>query len=152
MKPLGSLSPRERHLLLGGGAFLLILGVWFYVWQPIFQAKAVQTDRIIRYLALIDLTDQKARARPLVETATTPDLPLAQRLTQSSQEADITLARLDPDGERLRVTVASAPYHSLIVWIASLEAQSSVRAVSVEMSRLTAPGMVSLRMTVEDAG
>jgi len=40
----------------------------------------------------------------------------------------------------------------LIEWIAALEATQNVRVVSVEMSRATEPGQVSLRLLLEDAG
>ncbi|QUJ76780.1 type II secretion system protein M [Sulfitobacter albidus] len=151
MSALASLTPRERALVLGGAAVLLVLGTWVYVWQPIARAQDAQADRIARYLTLIELSRQNGGAAARPAAPVLPDTPLAQRLTQSGERAGITLARLDPEGPRLRVTVAEAAYADLIDWIATLEAQSGVRAISVEMSRLTAPGMVSLRMTVEDA-
>lgn len=151
MKALGNLTPRERLLIAGSSVFLLVVGGWFYVWQPIVQASAVQAERISRYLTLIELTRPGSGAAPVSAPVAVPDTPLAQRITQSGESAGIPLARLDPDGARLRVTVAEAAFADLITWIAALEAQSGVRAVSVEMSRLTGPGMVSLRMTVENA-
>ncbi|MDF1727660.1 MAG: type II secretion system protein M [Sulfitobacter sp.] len=151
MKWLAGLTPRERLLILGGGAILILLAVWFYVWQPVVQAQAAQSDRIARYLTLIDLARQNGEGAPVAPAPQVPDTPLAQRITQSGEAAGITLARLDPEGARLRITVAEAPYAELIAWIAALEAQSGVRALSVEMSRLTGPGMVSLRMMVENA-
>jgi general secretion pathway protein M len=77
---------------------------------------------------------------------------LAPRITQSAEGAGIPLARLDPEGTRLRITVAKAGYNDLIEWIAALEATQNVRVVSVEMSRATEPGQVSLRLLLEDAG
>lgn len=151
MKALAALTPRERLLIFGGGAVLLVLGVWFYAWQPITRTQETETGRIARYLALIDLARDEDATTPAQPISQTPDAPLAQRVTQSGEAGGIPLARLDPEGSRLRVTVAEAPYAALMDWIASLEAQAAVRALSVEMSRLTAPGMVSLRITLEDA-
>ncbi len=151
MKALDRLTPRERVLILGGGSILVILAVWFYVWQPIAEARATQQDRITRYLTLIDLARRTGGDPPVAAPVDVPDTPLAQRITQSGEAAGIPLARLDPDGDRLRITVAEAAYSDLIPWIAALESQSGVRALSVEMSRLTGPGMVSLRMMVENA-
>lgn len=151
MKTVYSLTLRERLLVMGGGALLLVLGAWLYVWQPIVQMQTTQTDRIARYLTVLDLSDGMGGSAPQIAVSPTPATPLAQRITQSGEAAGIALARLDPDGPRLRVTVAEASYASLIGWIASLEAESGVRMLSVEMSRLTGPGTVSLRMSVEDA-
>ena len=151
MKALDNLTPRERALILGGGAILLVLAVWFYVWQPIATTQATQADRITRYLTLIDLARLTEGEIPVAAPTNVPDTPLAQRITQSGEAAGIPLARLDPDGTRLRITVAEAAYGDLVPWIATLESQSGVRTLSVEMSRLTGPGMVSLRMMVENA-
>ncbi|MBM1635195.1 type II secretion system protein M [Sulfitobacter mediterraneus] len=151
MKVLARLTVRERVLMIGGAALLLVPAAWFYLWQPIAEMQGTQEARIARYLALIDLA-RDAELAPLAQTKTEArSTPLAQRVTQSSETAGIPLARLDPDGRRLRVTVAEAPYADLIAWIAALETQSGVRALSVEVSRLTAPGTVSLRITLEDA-
>lgn len=151
MKALAGLTPRERALILGGAALLVIFGAWFYLWQPIAQAQRHEEQRIARYLALIDMTGKTDGALASRIEPEMPDTPLAQRVTQSGEAAGIPLVRLDPDGPRLRVTVAKASYADLIAWIASLEARSAVRTLSVEMSRLTAPGTVSLRLTLEDA-
>ncbi|MFC6589488.1 type II secretion system protein GspM [Sulfitobacter pacificus] len=77
--------------------------------------------------------------------------PLAPRITQSAEAAGIPLARLDPEGAQLRVTVAKVGYAEASAWIASLEARDGVRVLAIEMSRLTEPGQITLRMTLEDA-
>ncbi len=151
MSFLAALTLRERLLLLGGGGVVLLLGLWLYVWQPVMAERALQADRIARYLSLINIADNAALTsavspRPVRST------PLAPRITQSAETAGIAVARLDPDGPRLRVTVAKASFTDLVAWIAALEADTGVRALSVEMSRLTEPGQVSLRLTLEDAG
>lgn len=151
MRGLGDLTLRERLLVLGGATLLVVVGAWLYLWQPILEAQRTETERIARYLTMVELARTTDSAPLLRNQPTVPDAPLAQRVTRSGEAADIPLARLDPDGSRLRVTVAEGDYAVLMSWIAMLEAQEAVRAVSVEMSRLTEPGSVSLRITLEDA-
>jgi general secretion pathway protein M len=151
MRGLSQLSARERVLLLGGGALLLALAGWLYLWQPLLAARANQAERIGHYLSVLALAD-RAGAAPLTATESPESAaPLAQRVTRSGEAAGIPLARLDPEGVRLRITVAEAGFAELIGWIAELEAAAGVRALSVEIARLTEPGRVSLRMTVEEA-
>ncbi|KAA0916349.1 type II secretion system protein M [Aquicoccus porphyridii] len=151
MSILARLNPRERVIVLGGGAFLIALAAWFYVWQPLASERAEQAERIARYLAVIEITRMVDNRAPTVEPAPVNDAPLTPRITQSAEAAGIPLARLDPDGSRLRITVASAGFAELTRWIAALESVEGVRALSVEMSRLTQPGQVSMRLTLEDA-
>jgi general secretion pathway protein M len=152
MTAFTKLTPREKILLLGGGVMLLVLGLWFYLWQPIAQERHAQRDRIARYLSVISIARAADDRGTVVARQPVNPTALAPRVTQSAEAAGITLARLDPEGARLRVTVAKAGFTDLTVWIAALEASSGMRALSVEMSRLTEPGQVSLRMTLEDAG
>ncbi len=151
MRGLSQLSARERVLLLGGGALLLALAGWLYLWQPLLAARASQAERIGHYLSVLALADRAGATPMTAAEGSESAAPLAQRVTRSGEAAGIPLARLDPEGARLRITVAEAGFAEVIVWIAELEAAAGVRALSVEIARLTEPGRVSLRMTVEEA-
>ena len=151
MNAFARLSVRERVLVLGCGAALIILGLWLYVWQPIVVNRTTQTARIARYLTLIEIAGDTDNVAVRIAPVTVDDTPLASRVTQSAEATGIPLARLDPNGAQLMVTVASTSYVEAISWIAALESDSNVRALSVQISRLTEPGRVSLRMTLEDA-
>lgn len=151
MKAFQNLSLREQVMVSGGSAILVMLGLWFYVWQPVNAQQRVQTDRIERYLSILDIARTTQEATPRKAVATANSTPLAPRITQSAEAADIPLSRLDPEGAQLRVTVATVGFAEAIKWIADLEAESGVRALSIEMARLTEPAKVSLRMTLGDA-
>lgn len=152
MKGLRHLSTREKRLLIGGAVFVTALAMWFYGWQPVVSQRDAQQDRIARYLALIDIAQATPDAAPTVAMQCEAEAALAPRVTQSADMAGIPLARLDPEGARLRITVSDTRYVDAIAWISRLETQDCVRAATVEMARLTEPGRVSLRMTLEDAG
>ena len=152
MKGMLRLNPREKRLLIGGAVFLTAVAVWFYGWQPVVAQRDAQQDRIARYLTLIDIAQGTPDAAPTATLQCETEAALAPRITQSADSVGIPLARLDPEGPRLRITVSDTRYVDAIAWISRLETQDCVRAASVEMARLTEPGRVSLRMTLEDAG
>jgi type II secretory pathway component PulM len=152
VKAFEQLTQREQILLLGGAALLVVLGLWTYVWQPIVTDRAHQSSRIARYLSVIEIARKAdAGGTPRPDAAVANATPLAPRITQSAEAAGIPLARLDPEGTQLRVTVAKTGYAEASAWIASLEARDGARVLSIEMSRLTEPAQISLRMTLEDA-
>ncbi|MGR3502566.1 type II secretion system protein GspM [Pseudaestuariivita sp.] len=153
MSVLARLNPRERLLVIGGGAALAVLALWTYAWQPLMAERSAQADRIARYLAIADIARQaETGAQPQPVRPAVASEPLAPRVTQSAREAGIALARLDPDGARLRVTVTRTPYIVLMDWIGTLETERNLRLVMVEMARVTEPGAVSARLVLEDAG
>lgn len=151
MTLLNKLSMREKVLIISGGAVLLMCALWFYVWQPLEQQRSVQESRIARYLAVLNLTDQFEPISSDFGTQCTPTMALGPRVTQSAEAFGMPLTRLDPEGNRLRITVAETSYIDAMTWIADLEVQSCVRIIIVEMNRLSQPGLVSLRTTLEEA-
>lgn len=152
MKSFTQFTMRERVLVIAGGALIIIAMVWTYAWQPMLSQRAIQADRIARYLAIVRIVNDAPDATQKGQQISETNAPLAPRITQSAEIANIPLARLDPDGARLRITIANVDFATVMAWIANLEAQNGVRMVSVDLSRLTELGQVSARLTLEDAG
>ena len=142
-----TLSPRERWMLLGGGALILALALWRFGWQPVQAERALLREDIARYLTLMHLADQAGDVPARGTDADTR--PVAQRVTQSAEAAGLVLTRLAAEGDGLRVTIEEAGFEPLMRWIAALEAEHGVIATLVELDRRPAPGMVSGRLTLE---
>ncbi|MCX7560526.1 type II secretion system protein GspM [Sulfitobacter sp. F26204] len=151
MRAFRNLTLREQIMVSCGGAILVVLALWYYVWQPVMSDRSLQADRIARYLTILDIARTTREDAPRKVVSTPSSTPLAPLVTQSAQAAGIPLSRLDPEGARLRVTVAKLGYNEATTWIANLESASGLRLLSVEMTRLTEPAQVSLRMTLEQA-
>lgn len=150
MTAFSRLTSREKWLLIVGSGVFLVLGLWVYIWQPVNEQRALQQDRIARYLSLIDIAGQtQGVTRPAIATCSNTNV-LGPRITRSAEASGIPLARLDPDGPRLRITVSNTGYADATSWISELEATTCTKVVAVEMVRLAEPGTISLRMTLED--
>lgn len=150
MSVLSNLNPRERVLVLGGGLLLLVLILWRFAWQPIQQERAEIESDLARYLMLAQVADE-AGTGTTAGAGAAAALPLPQRVTRSADAAGVPLARLDPEGGRLRVVVERVPFDVLIGWIETLEGPEAARIVALEVERLAEPGVVTARVTVEDA-
>lgn len=145
-----ALTHRERVLVLGGGLLLVTLMLWRFGWQPIQQERRALHEDITRYLALAQVADAAAAQGGAKKTAVQPSVPLAQRVTRSAEVAGVALARLDPEGESLRVTVEQVRFAELLEWIVALETIEGATAQYLEISRLPEPGTVSARLTLEN--
>lgn len=152
MSKLSELTPREKLLIGLAAGVLSVTAIWLYVWQPLSERYSAQQDRIARYASILNIVERAPETAAQAMPACTRTGALAPRVVESAEAAGIVLARLDPQGGALRVTVADSAYDAAIDWIAELEARSCVRATSVQMSRLTAPGQVTLRITLQEAG
>ncbi|WP_407492956.1 type II secretion system protein GspM [Pseudooceanicola sp. MF1-13] len=147
MSALSSLNARERVMMIGGGLFLIALLGWQFAWRLILVEQAELKQDMARYLMLAQVADEVGSVSQT--TGSVPSIPLAQRVTRSADAAGVTLARLDPDGTRLRVTVERAPFADLILWVEALQAREGARPVALQIERLTEPGIVTARLTLE---
>jgi general secretion pathway protein M len=115
---------REQRLLMVMVALLVITLVFAGIIRPV--RDGLESTRQRHASAEIRLGEVKAqvaqvkaiqRARPRV-----PEGPLADAIRTRADEAGFVVANLEPDGDRIRITIATARPGPLLGWIAGLEA------------------------------
>ncbi|MFT6531923.1 MAG: general secretion pathway protein M [Limimaricola cinnabarinus] len=151
MSALSRLNPRERLLVLGVLPVVAVLALIWYVWLPLQDHRRALTERIADY-RLVEASARAAAARPGTQR---PELsqdraPLAARVTRSAEAAGLLLRRLEPDGGLLRVTIDEAAFDTVLLWISDLETDEAVGIAAIEAERRIEPGVVSLRLTLEE--
>ena len=147
---LDNLSGRERTLVLALLPLSVIAMGYLGLWQPVQAARAAYRVDIGAY-AQLSATVAAMQAQPaLPRTATAGEgLPLSTRITQSAEAAGLQLRRLEPEGDRIAVTLDNAAYASVILWLSDLEVGQSVLLVQIDLDRRVAPGTVSARLLLE---
>lgn len=115
---------REQRLLMVMVALLVITLAFAGIIRPV--RDGLESTRQRHASAEIRLGEVKAqvaqvkaiqRARPRV-----PEGPLADAIRTRADEAGFVVANLEPDGDRIRITIATARPGPLLGWIAGLEA------------------------------
>ena len=111
---------REQRLLMVMVALLVITLVFAGIIRPV--RDGLESTRQRHASAEIRLGEVKAqvaqvkaiqRARPRV-----PEGPLADAIRTRADEAGFVVANLEPDGDRIRITIATARPGPLLGWIA----------------------------------
>lgn len=149
MSTLAGLSPRERMLVLLVLPLVMLLAGWSFGWQPLENLRSTREAEIASY-RLVAQSAAEARARPDAGAGGETDAaPFAARVTSSAEAAGLSLSRLEPEGERLRVTLEEASFAQVVLWISDLEAEQGVALAAIEMDRRTAPSVVSARLLLE---
>lgn len=140
-------TQRERVLVAGAAGGLLVLGLFVGVWQPLSAMRAAALADISRYATM---TTRLQGVGPDAFATTTRQVAPATLITQSAGDLGLTIRRLELEGNRIRVALEEAEFDQVIVWLDTLTAEHSLRAVSVEMDRRPAPGVVTARIVLED--
>lgn len=140
-------TPRERWLLGLSGVVLLIWVAVTLVWQPI----QTQRQASARQAALYDraIVTLQSDAVPMAVAAPTDNRALNVIVTDAAGGFDLTIRRLEPEGNRIRVTVDEAAFQTVILWLEALQRDAGLRAVEVDLSRRPAPGVVNATLLLE---
>lgn len=134
--------------LLGGvvGTALVVVALW----QPLRSVRQGLTDQIARHeRALLMLQEQPEAASPVAATATLDERSLNVIVTESSAAFQLTIRRLEPEGNRIRVSLEDATFDALVLWLESLWGDHGLRVNEIEVSRRPAPGIVNATLTLE---
>jgi general secretion pathway protein M len=84
-----------------------------------------------------------------------PDRSLLARVDEGLREAGLSgvLARIEPEGDRrVRLWLEDAPFDGLIAWLERASVEQGVRLIDASVDRDMAPGLVSVRLTLEQGG
>ncbi|MGB3738708.1 MAG: type II secretion system protein GspM [Pontixanthobacter sp.] len=133
------LSPRERVLLtilgaLGAVALVILIAL------PLREARQDALDTIRN----ADLIEARLRSGGAVTGAGpmrtgTPSAIVANSIAA----AQLQVGQVAAEGNGVRVTVSDAPFDGVMLWIADVEATSSLRVRSADIQRQGAPGIVT---------
>lgn len=75
---------------------------------------------------------------------------LSQIINVSSRRAQISISKMQPKDETLRLTIESVEFNKLLIWLESLVEDSGLTISAIDINRGAEPSMVSIsRLVVE---
>lgn len=131
-------SVREQRLLLVMVALLAITVLFAGVIRPVRDGLESSRQRHANAeLRLGEIKAQVAQVKAIQRgRPRTPEAPLADAIRARADEAGFVLANLEPDGDRVRISIATARPGPLLGWIAGLEGDGLL----VDASTITGNG------------
>lgn len=120
----GGRSLREKRLILAMLALLGVTIVWAGVIRPVRDGLESTRERHANATVRLGEVQRQVSAVKAIQRGR-PRLPegaIADAVRARADEAGFALASLDPEGDRVRVTIATAKPGALLGWIAGLEA------------------------------
>lgn len=146
---LQNLQPRERLIVLGGVAAVLLIAVWFGVMRLHAQTEVLRDSVAAKQRMLVDLT--RVGARPAAQTngPGANQQTLVVVIDGSAREHGITLSTRRPDGpDGVQVAFSNVPFDMLLEWLVALEKQSSVAVEAASFTTAKQKGIVNGQLTL----
>jgi len=144
---------RERRILIGGAALLLVAFVWLFAFEPAWQGRQrladelpAQRAELARMASMID----EARALESLAGAATTSGSVRASLEKSLAAAGLgNGVQIEQRGDRYDLRFASVPFAAWIDWVSLAVRDSRVRVVDAKLTRDPRDGYVAARLSVQ---
>jgi general secretion pathway protein M len=156
---LANLNPRERLVVLGGGAAVLIVAIYVLALSPFYAAIDRRTERVAAKsgdLAWMQSVAGELQARAgdgaAIESTNESLVVLVDR---TAREAGLgsNVTGQTPTGESgIRVRLEQAPFDSIVLWMAALEQRYGVLIDSASIDRSAQSGLVNASLVLTRPG
>ena len=151
-------QPRERWLLAGAAALVVVVMPYVAVWEPLAERRAEldsEVDELRQDLAWMRGAAEEIEALEGEGAAAaepvTDEESLLSLVDRGAQQAglDDHLSRVQPEGDgTLRVWMDGAPFDDVMAWLGRLQ-RSGVAIEAMRVERTDQEGVVDVRLTLE---
>lgn len=154
LKQYEMLAARDKMALKALLATLVLLFIYFGLWQPAYQYKKDADMYFQQQSGLLALvTENKSALRNLTKasssSATLNSQQLVSSVTNLAKQAGITLKRFEPSGDNeIKVWVDDASFDKMMTWLTTMKKTLNVRVIQISVEKSDQPGLVSSRLTL----
>lgn len=142
-----ALSEREQKMVSMAGVALLIAIFYFALWSPLNNALAQQQQLLKSQESFASwVDDQAVRAAKLRQSTTGSSFngSLTQLVNQTTRSSQIQVARMQPIGDNLQITIDEVLFADLITWLDVLE-RRGVIVIQSDITETNSAGYVQVR-------
>lgn len=142
-----ALQRREQQLISVLGVVGGIGLFYALIWLPLHQARDSQA--LAAKTAAEQLVWLKGKMPQLAAApAGAGGGSLSDKVSQSSQQFQIKVSRMQPKDEQLDLMLDDVPFEQLLRWLQLLQGEHGVRLVQLEVTDTDIPGVVRVRRLV----
>lgn len=150
-----ALQPRERWILAGGAAVLLVTLLYLAVWEPIVGAhkqrtEALESSRLLA-IRLEQAAAQVQRIGGQQGGNAGRGLSLMAAVDQASKQGTLgkSPTRIQPEGDReVRVWFEDIAFDALVRWLSELQNGYGVGVQTLDVEPQSTPGKVNVRLSL----
>jgi general secretion pathway protein M len=155
-----SLPPRERGLVVVGGALLVLVAIYVLALAPFYSAVSTRAERVAKKEG--DLAWMRSVGGEVLALGASASVPVAPSneslvvlIDRSARECGLgqSLTGQTPSGENgIRVRLEQAEFDKLIVCLGGLQQAHSVAIESATIDRTAKPGFVNASLVLTRPG
>lgn len=154
-----NLSKRERYMVIGAGAALLVFLLYILAWSPLVNRAQTLERRVhaqeqeLAWMRQAAAEVQRLRGGSAPAQAARSE-SLLSLIERTARERGLSGAvrRVQPEGQSgARIWLEGAAFDDLVLWLHQLSSNYGVRISEASVDRQPQPGLVNARLLVEGA-
>ncbi len=151
-----SRTGREQMILKGGGALLVIVLLWAFVWHPISQGRAElaqrvgDQERLLSWMRDAGAGARRVRAETMMSTnGTSASLLTLVDESLRAHELGDAVRRVEPEGDTVvRLWLDDARFDDLMTWLTTLDRGYGTTVQEMSAQVTDARGVVNVTLTL----
>ncbi len=142
------LNQREQKLVLTMGSAITIFLLYGLVWQPLNENLTSTEKKLASRQALLTwVADNTARYQSVKLSGgkKTSSGSLSSIINRTANQQQLTITRMQPQGDTLQVWLDSAAFTQLLFWLENLANNEGLRVQSIDITKGDKEGEVRVR-------
>ncbi len=141
------LNNRERQLVSGLAAVVVIFILYSFVWQPLNNSIEKGRKKLERQQSLLSwVTSETARyqankgnGRPITSGS------LSSTINRTARTNNITIARVQPQNSDVQVWIDNASFTDLLTWLEQLSINEGIQVKNIDLTSAEQSGQVRVK-------
>jgi len=142
------LNLREQRLVLIMGTAISIFLLYSLLWQPLNEGLAKTEKRLAsRQVLLTWVMDNTARYQNVKSSGSNKKSTgsLSSIINRTANQQQLTITRMQPQGDMLQVWLDSAPFTQLLFWLEHLANNEGLQVQAIDLTQGDNQGEVRVR-------
>jgi general secretion pathway protein M len=142
------LNEREQRLVLVSAVLVVIALFYWVIWSPLSESVTKGQTNLNSQQELLVWVQQNANRALQLQGSAKPSTKfsgsLAQEVNQSAGRLNITIARMQPQGDELQVWVDQVPFNDVLSWLQGLEGKGII-ILDLDIAETNSAGQIKIR-------
>lgn len=142
------LNIREQRLVAVMAVAIAVFIIYSLIWQPMNSGLKTSTSKLQRQQELLtwvqDNTVHYQRAKKTAGSGNRKG-SLSSIINRSANAHQLTITRMQPQGDTLQVWIDSAPFTQLLFWLEHLANNEGLQVKAIDLSKGDNAGEVKVR-------
>lgn len=141
------LDLREQRLVMLMSVLVSIFVLYSLIWQPMNESIVKHKTKIARQQALLTLVQEGGQRyqQAKLNGITGSRGSLSSIVNRTSKLNNITITRMQPQGDDLQVWIDEISFNKLLSWLDHLASTENLQVKSIDLNKADQQGVVSVR-------